>query len=98
MWDPNMSRVHETRDVIWMKGMFYSKPAIQHDFAVFDEDNLEISILLYKAGVREKIQKMMKLTTTMMDLTISLMRTAPHSGRETMMTIPRVKRQQKRSN
>jgi hypothetical protein len=26
MWDPNTSRVHTTRDVIWLRRMFYEKP------------------------------------------------------------------------
>ena len=45
MWNPERSRVHETRDVIWLKRMFYSKPTIEHDFAITNEDEyIEIDI------------------------------------------------------
>ena len=30
MWDPNKARVHEIRDIIWSKHMFYQKQNIQN--------------------------------------------------------------------
>jgi hypothetical protein len=33
MWDPVTKRVHETRDVIWLKRLFYTKPATEADIA-----------------------------------------------------------------
>jgi hypothetical protein len=32
MWDANTSRVHETRDIIWLKRMYYTKPTITPEF------------------------------------------------------------------
>jgi hypothetical protein len=38
MWDPTTSRVHKTRDVIWMKQMFYSPPTFTNGYAVVKDD------------------------------------------------------------
>ena len=53
MWNPITSGVHETRDVIWLKRMFYETPILVHDLAVADED-VEVSIPQHEAG--ESIQ------------------------------------------
>ena len=51
MWDPDTSRVHETRDIIWLKRMFFFKPTIPHDFAIVNEENdIDIVIPQHKAG------------------------------------------------
>jgi hypothetical protein len=34
MWDPRTQRVHVTRDVIWLKRMFFEKPIERHDIVV----------------------------------------------------------------
>jgi hypothetical protein len=34
MWDPKTSRVHATRDIIWLKRSFYPKPAVALEVAV----------------------------------------------------------------
>jgi hypothetical protein len=49
MWDPTMSRVHETRDVIWMKRMFYGQETFANDVAIVDDD-IQVTIPQHKAG------------------------------------------------
>ena len=41
MWDKNTNRVHETRDIIWLRRMYFEKPIINQDLAiapVIDDD------------------------------------------------------------
>lgn len=42
MWDPKTKRIHKTRDVIWLKRMFYEKPKDKKEFVprieLYDED------------------------------------------------------------
>jgi hypothetical protein len=34
MWNPITNRIHETRDVIWLKRMHFTKPALEHDVLI----------------------------------------------------------------
>ena len=34
MWDPNTARIHETRDIIWLKRIFYEKEVQAVDIAM----------------------------------------------------------------
>jgi hypothetical protein len=34
MWNPITNRIHETRDVIWLKRMCFTKPALEHDILI----------------------------------------------------------------
>jgi hypothetical protein len=49
MWDPTTSRVHETRDVIWMKRMFYGQETFTNNVAIVN-DNIQVTIPQHKAG------------------------------------------------
>jgi hypothetical protein len=52
IWDPDTSQVHESHDAIWLKWMFYSKPTINHDFTIVNEEDEDIEIVIpqHKAG------------------------------------------------
>jgi len=41
MWDPTTKRVHETRDVIWLKCMFYEKPVTTPKVIVIPSEDVE---------------------------------------------------------
>ena len=49
MWDPRTEGVHVTRDVIWLKRMFYEKPKINADVVVepllMDFEEMEEALL-----------------------------------------------------
>ncbi|MGH7955289.1 MAG: reverse transcriptase domain-containing protein [Gloeomargaritales cyanobacterium] len=42
MWNPNTSRVHETRDVIWLKRMFHRKELATHEIVITSRLNSDI--------------------------------------------------------
>jgi hypothetical protein len=50
------NQVHESRDVIWLKRTFYSKPEIKHDVAIKHEEKEDIEVVIpqHKAGESTK--------------------------------------------
>jgi hypothetical protein len=50
MWDPNMSRIHETRDIIWLRCMFF-----QHKLPATDLTMDPIEFSAPDSGAREGV-------------------------------------------
>jgi hypothetical protein len=41
IWDPKTKRVHETRDIIWLRRMFYTKAVTEAELAIEPEEDVE---------------------------------------------------------
>ena len=57
MWDPNTHKIHQCRDVTWLKRMFYLKPAGDVRVGGGFENTKELKVMTYNEAKKSKDKK-----------------------------------------